>query len=110
MPATYESATINRAVTALAAIGMAAVAAIAALAFIGTQVPDALASVAGGTVGALATLLTTYMPSPVIGGRRAVDLPVTDPAVAGGSSTAAPVTVTVTPGPAGVAGGGSGAT
>jgi hypothetical protein len=36
-------------------------------------VPDALAGLAGGAVGALATLLTTFTPSPVPGGRRVTD-------------------------------------
>lgn len=90
MAAPYESASINRAVTALAAIGMAAVVSITALALKGNPVPDALASVAGGTVGALATLLTTFMPSPLLGGRRAVDVPLQP-----GETTTVPVTVAV---------------
>ncbi len=110
MAATYESASINRAVIALAAIGMAAVISIAALAFKGNPVPDALASVAGGTVGALATLLTTFTPSPLIGGRRSVDLPVSPDTTATVPVTIAVPAATVTPTTQASGGGASGAT
>lgn len=69
----YESPTIARAAVALGLIGTLCVAAMTFLAWQGTQIPDALASIGGGAVGALATLLTTFTPSPVPGGRRAAD-------------------------------------
>lgn len=72
----YESATIIRVVTILGVVACLCVASIAGLAWTRHQVPDALASVAGGAVGALATLLATYLPSPVPGGSRASDVAV----------------------------------
>lgn len=73
----YESPTIARAAVALGLIGTLCVAAMTFLAWHGTQIPDALASIGGGSVGALATLLTTFTPSPIPGGRRAADATVT---------------------------------
>lgn len=72
-----ESTAIKIAVIALAAMGLVSLIAIGLLAFEGKDVPDALAAAAGGTVGALATLLTTYSPNtgPMPGGRRATDPP-----------------------------------
>lgn len=69
----YESPTIARAAVALGVIGAACVAAMTFLAWNGSPIPDALASIGGGAVGALATLLTTFTPSPVPGGRRGWD-------------------------------------
>ena len=69
----YESPTIARAAIALGIIGTLCVTAMTFLAYQGTQIPDALASIGGGSVGALATLLTTFTPSPVPGGRRVDD-------------------------------------
>lgn len=69
----YESATIIRVVTILGVVACLCVSAIAGLAWTHHDIPDALASVAGGAVGALATLLATYLPSPVPGGHRATD-------------------------------------
>lgn len=69
----YESPTIAWATRGLALIGLGCVAAMTFLAWERTPVPDALASIGGGAVGALATLLTTFTPSPVPGGRRLAD-------------------------------------
>lgn len=69
----YESATIIRVATILGTIGAGCVFSIAFLAWEKVPVPDAIASIGGGAVGALATLLATYLPSPVPGGRRAID-------------------------------------
>lgn len=69
----YESATIIRVATILGTIGAGCVFSIAFLAWERVPVPDAIASIGGGAVGALATLLATYLPSPVPGGRRAID-------------------------------------
>lgn len=88
MASSYESNSINRAVIALAAIGLAAVLSITALAFQGNAVPEALSAVAGGAVTALATLLTTFTPSPIPGGRRAVDVVATPTTPAQAVSTA----------------------
>lgn len=52
--------------------------------------PDALAGIGGGAIGSLATLLTTYAPTGIIGGRRG-----SDPTPAIPSPTAA----TAPPGP-----------
>lgn len=71
----YESATIIRVATILGIIGAGCVFSIAFLAWEKVPVPDAIASIGGGSVGALATLLATYLPSPVPGGRRAIDAP-----------------------------------
>ena len=73
--ARYESPTIARAVIALGLIGLICVIAMSWLAWKQAAVPDALASIGGGAVGALATLLTTFTPSPVPGGRRSEDVP-----------------------------------
>lgn len=73
MPYRYESPTIARAAIALGVIGTLCVVAMTFLAWEGTQLPDALASIGGGAVGALATLLTTFTPSPLPGGRRVAD-------------------------------------
>lgn len=72
----YESATISRVVAALGAVALMCVVLIGFLAWDKAPVPDALASIGGGAVGALATLLVTFTPSPLPGGRRAVDAPV----------------------------------
>ncbi len=71
----YESPTISRAVIALGLIGLVCVTAMTWLSWNGSPVPDALASIGGGAVGALATLLTTFTPSPIPGGRRTEDVP-----------------------------------
>jgi hypothetical protein len=73
MPFRYESPTIRQAATALGVIGFACVGSMTVLAYQTRPIPDALASIGGGAVGALATLLTTFTPSPVPGGRRAAD-------------------------------------
>jgi hypothetical protein len=69
----YESPTIARAALALGIIGFGCICAMTGLAWNGRTVPDALASIGGGAVGALATLLTTFTPSPLPGGRRTLD-------------------------------------
>jgi hypothetical protein len=76
MPYRYESPTIARAAIALGGIGLMCVSAMTFLAWERTPIPDALASIGGGAVGALATLLTTFTPSPLPGGRRSADTPV----------------------------------
>lgn len=86
----YESATIIRVVTILGIIACLCILGIAGLAWYHRPVPDALASVAGGSVGALATLLATYLPSPVPGGRRAADTPVPVPPAGEVSATDLP--------------------
>lgn len=72
-----ESRTIQLAAMALATIGLVCVIAVAVLAWEERDIPDALAAASGATVGALATLLTTYSPAqgPLPGGRRATDPP-----------------------------------
>jgi hypothetical protein len=83
MPFRYESPTIRQAATALGVIGFACVGSMTVLAYQTRPIPDALASIGGGAVGALATLLTTFTPSPLPGGRRAADATtVMDPAAA----------------------------
>lgn len=77
MPYRYESPTIARAAIALGTIGAGCVAAMTVLAWQRVPIPDALASIGGGAVGALATLLTTFTPSPVPGGRRTADAAIT---------------------------------
>lgn len=69
----YESATIIKVVVALGVVAVLCVALIGFLAWDKVPVPDALASIGGGAVGALATLLVTFTPSPLPGGRRAAD-------------------------------------
>ena len=73
MPYRYESPTIARAAIALGAIGTLCVGSMTILAWERVPIPDALASIGGGAVGALATLLTTFTPSPLPGGRRGSD-------------------------------------
>lgn len=68
-----ESSTIRIAAGAIAMIGLVSILGIMLLAWERRDIPDALAAAAGATVGALATLLTTYSPAPVPGGRRATD-------------------------------------
>ena len=71
-----ESPTIRLACAALGGLAMTAVGGIIGLSATDRLQDAALASlsgVAGGSVGALATLLTTFTPSPVPGGRRASD-------------------------------------
>lgn len=74
-----ESPTIRLAVLALGAVAVLCVASIVFLAWTGADVPDALAGIGGGAAGALATLLTTFTPAPVPGGRRVTDAPPLDP-------------------------------
>jgi hypothetical protein len=73
MNAKFESPTIRLAVMALGAVAVLCVASIVFLAWTGSDVPDALAGIGGGAAGALATLLTTFTPSPIPGGRRVAD-------------------------------------
>jgi hypothetical protein len=74
--AKFESPTIRLAVMSLGAVAILCVASIVMLAYNGADVPDALAGIGGGAAGALATLLTTFTPSPIPGGRRVADLQV----------------------------------
>jgi hypothetical protein len=68
-----ESPTIRLAVMALGGVGILCVSSILALAWVGEDVPDALSVIGGGATGALATLLTTFTPAPLPGGRRMTD-------------------------------------
>lgn len=68
-----ESPTIRLAVVALGALALLCVGSIVFLSWQGADVPDALAGIGGGAAGALATLLTTFTPSPIPGGRRLTD-------------------------------------
>ncbi len=70
-----EPAVVRLAVLSLGATAAGCSGGILVLAFNQRDVPDALATIAGGAVGALATLLTNYIPAPVPGGRRATDPP-----------------------------------
>lgn len=71
--ARFESPTIQLAALFLGTIGLACVATLGLLTWNGSDAPDALSSIAGGAVGALSTLLTTFAPSPLPGGRRVTD-------------------------------------
>lgn len=73
MRAGTESPTIRLAVLALGLVALTCVASIVGLAWQGADVPDALAGIGGGAAGALATLLTTFTPAPIPGGRRSTD-------------------------------------
>lgn len=78
----YESATIGRVVIGLVVLGLTSVAFIGWLAWNHVPIPDSLTAISVGSMTALATLLTTFTPSPVPGGRRAADAladPVTGP-------------------------------
>ena len=68
-----ESPTIKLAAVFLGVLALVCVGLIGILSWSGTPSPDALAGIAGGAVGALATLLTTFTPSPIPGGRRVTD-------------------------------------
>lgn len=94
-----EPSAVRLAVASLGTTAATCSAGILLLAFNGRDVPDALATIAGGAVGALATLLTNYIPAPVPGGRRAFDPPpdgppvapaATAPAVTGGTVSTTP--------------------
>jgi len=85
-----ESPTIRLAVWALGAVAFLCVSAIVFLSWSRAPVPDALAGIGGGAAGALATLLTTFTPSPMPGGRRATDAPPSAAPAADGHATAQP--------------------
>lgn len=76
MPYRYESHTIARVVIGLVLLGVSAVGLIGALAWVDKPIPDALTAVGVGSMTALATLLTTFTPSPLPGGRRGSDAPI----------------------------------
>lgn len=78
MATARESPTIRYAAIALSIIGLVSVLAILLLAFYRRAIPDTLATTAGAAVGGLATLLTTFSPAPLAGGRRASD-PIAEP-------------------------------
>lgn len=84
-----EPSAVRLAVASLGVTAATCSGGILALAFHGRDVPDALATIAGGAVGALATLLTNYVPAPVPGGRRVGDPPSAGPAVEQASHTPA---------------------
>lgn len=87
MPATrFESPTIRLAAAMLGGTALVCVSLIGFLSWEHAPVPDALAGLGGGAVGALSTLLTTFTPSPIPGGRRTTDaVPiVTEPPAAAG--------------------------
>jgi hypothetical protein len=68
-----ESPTIRLAVLSLGAVVLLCVASIVFLAATDKTIPDALNTIGSGAAGALATLLTTFTPSPLPGGRRLSD-------------------------------------
>lgn len=72
----FESPTIGRAVWMLGLIAILSVAGMIGLAWEKVEIPTALATAAGAAIGSIGTLLTTFTPSPVPGGRRAADVPV----------------------------------
>ena len=74
-PRGAESRTIALATGGLSLVALLVVLSIAFIAYSNRDVPDALASIGGGAVGALATMLTTFAPAPIVGGRRASDPP-----------------------------------
>ena len=74
-PRAAESRTIASATVGLCGVAILVVLSIAFIAYSNRDVPDALASIGGGAVGALATMLTTYAPAPIVGGRRTTDPP-----------------------------------
>lgn len=65
--------TIQRATAALGAVAFLCVGSITVLSWGKRDVPDALAGIGGGAIGSLATLLTTYAPTGIVGGRRGGD-------------------------------------
>lgn len=73
MPGRAESPTIRLAVIALGAVVLLCVGSIVFLAAVDKPIPDALNTIGSGAAGALATLLTTFTPSPLPGGRRLSD-------------------------------------
>lgn len=76
MTARNESPTIRLAVIGLGALALAAVGGIIGLSATNRLQDAALAAlsgVAGSAAGALATLLTTFTPAPLPGGRRITD-------------------------------------
>lgn len=77
MPVRYESPTIRNAVAFLGLTGILSVLGMIGLAWEKVEIPTALATAAGAAIGSIGTLLTTFTPSPVPGGRRAADVPVT---------------------------------
>jgi hypothetical protein len=88
-----ESPTIRLVVVALGGTLVLAVVSIVFLAWNGSEIPDALNTIGSGAAGALATLLTTFTPSPIPGGRRLTDAV---PAVPGDTVEGAPATITMT--------------
>jgi hypothetical protein len=86
-----ESTIVQRAVTFLGVIAILSVAGICALAAVRRSIPEGLFTIAGAAVGGLGTLLTTFTPAPLPGGRRA-----SDPDVDGSQS--APPEVVTAPG------------
>lgn len=77
MSVRYESPTIRAAVAFLGVTGVISVLGMVGLAYEKVEIPTALATAAGAAIGSIGTLLTTFTPSPVPGGRRAQDAPVT---------------------------------
>lgn len=75
MSVRYESPTIRNAVALLGIIGVVSVVGMIGLAWEKVEIPTALATAAGAAIGSIGTLLTTFTPSPVPGGRRAQDAP-----------------------------------
>lgn len=68
-----ESPTIRLVVVALGTVVILCVVSIVFLSWYGADIPDALNTIGSGAAGALATLLTTFTPSPIPGGRRVSD-------------------------------------
>lgn len=68
-----ESPIVKRAVTFLGVIAVLSIAGICTLAAVQRSIPEGLFTIAGAAVGGLGTLLTTFTPAPLPGGRRAND-------------------------------------
>ena len=88
-----ESPIVKRAVTFLGVIGILCLVGICTLAAVGRPTPEGLFTIAGAAVGGLGTLLTTFTPAPLPGGRRVSDPDLEGdesslPAVAGGQRRA----------------------
>jgi len=77
MAVPLESPIVKRAVTFLGMIGVLSLVGICGLAAGQRSIPEGLFTIAGAAVGGLGTLLTTFTPAPLPGGRRASD-PISD--------------------------------
>jgi hypothetical protein len=78
MAVPVEAPIVKRAVTFLGVIATLSIVGICALTAVGRPTPDGLFTIAGAAVGGLGTLLTTFTPAPLPGGRRSND-PLVEP-------------------------------